>query len=150
MRGRTGHLPEFHRKDNYVIATSNSSFRKTGHRPVVIALAESSDNWKLAAFLRGDRESYFSSESYFGSSSLEGSVSGFWALLWDSLNISWVPKMHHHFVDWPYRAVNQVVHLLRRNGKGPARPYVNIEGYTKHVAIVLIKNTLKRWLDDNP
>ena len=57
--------------------------------------------------------------------------------------------MHHHFVDWPYRAVNQVAHLLRRNGKGPARPYVNMEGYTKHVALVLIKNTLKRWLDDN-
>ncbi len=27
---------------------------------------------------------------------------------------------------------------------------MNIEGYPKSVALVLIKNTLKRWLDDNP
>ena len=58
--------------------------------------------------------------------------------------------MHHHFVDWPYRVVTRAARLLRRNGKVPARPYANIEGYKKHVAPVLIKNMLKRWLDDNP
>ncbi len=112
--------------------------------PVVIAREESIDNWNVAAILRGDGEFHFSSESYFCSSSLDGVVSGFWPLLWDSLNISWVPNMHHHFVDWPYRAVTRAARLLRRNGKGPARTYASIEGYPKHVALVLIKNTLKR------
>ncbi len=34
--------------------------------------------------------------------------------------------------------------------QGPARPYVNIEGYPKRAALLLIKYTTKRWLDDNP
>ena len=74
----------------------------------------------------------------------DGAVYGFWPLLWDSLNIFWVPKMPHRFVDWPYRAITRAARLLHRNGKGTARPYVNTERYPKHVALVLIKNTLKR------
>ncbi len=118
-RGRTGQLPESHKKDSYVIATSTSFFGKTG---------KSSDNWNVAAILRGGGEFNFSSQSYCGSSSLDGAFSGFCPLLWDSLNISWVPKMHHHFIDWTYRAVTRSARLLRRNGKGPARPYINMEG----------------------
>ncbi len=58
--------------------------------------------------------------------------------------------MRHYCLDWPYRAVSRAARLLHRQGKGPARPYVNIQGYPKSVALVLIKNKLKRWLDDNP
>ena len=118
--------------------------------PVVTAQSESTDNWNVAAIPRGDGEFQFSSEAHFGSSSLDGVASGFWSRLWDSLNISWVPKIHHHCVDGPYRTVTRDSRLLRRNGKGPAQPYVNVEGYPKHVALGLIKNTLKRWLADDP
>ncbi len=58
--------------------------------------------------------------------------------------------MYHRFVGWPFRAVNRRARLLRRQGKGPARPYVDIEVYSKNAALVLIKNTLKRWLLENP
>ncbi len=60
------------------------------------------------------------------------------------------PKMYHHFVDWPFLAVTRRARLLGRQGKGPERPYVDIEGYTKNAALVLIKNILKRWLRENP
>ncbi len=46
--------------------------------------------------------------------------------------------------------MSKAARLLRRQEKGPAWPYVNMEGYPKSVALVLFKNTLKRWLDDNP
>ncbi len=58
--------------------------------------------------------------------------------------------MHHHFVDWPYRAVTRAARILRRQGNGPARPYLNTEGYPKDVALVSTKNTLRRWLKENP
>ena len=58
--------------------------------------------------------------------------------------------MHHCYVDLPYRAVSRAARLLHRQGKGPTRPYVSIEGYFKSADLVLIENTLKRWLDDNP
>ncbi len=58
--------------------------------------------------------------------------------------------MQHHFIDWPYRAVTRNARLLCREGKGPPRPYFNIEGYTKHAALFVIKETLKSWLLENP
>ncbi len=58
--------------------------------------------------------------------------------------------MRHHFVDWPYRAVTRIARLLRRQGRGLARPYVNIESYPKQAALFLIKETLKSWLLGNP
>ncbi len=58
--------------------------------------------------------------------------------------------MHHYFVDWPYRAVSRRARILHRKGKGPARPYLNTEGYPQHVALVPIKDTPKRWLRENP
>ncbi len=58
--------------------------------------------------------------------------------------------MYHHFVDWHFRAVTRRARLLRRQGNGPSRLYVDIEGYPKNAALVLIKNTLKRWLRQNP
>lgn len=114
------------------------------------AQAEYSDNWNVGAILCGDGEFHLSRKTYFGSSSIDGSVSGFWPLIWDSLNMTWAPKMDYHFVSWAYRAVSRGARLLRRKGKGPARPFVNLEGYPKHAALILIKNTLKRWMDENP
>ncbi len=58
--------------------------------------------------------------------------------------------MHHYCVDWPYRAVSRAARLLRRQSRRPVRPYVNIEGYPKSVALVIVKNMLKLWLDGNP
>ena len=57
--------------------------------------------------------------------------------------------MHHYLIDWPYRAVTRNARLFRRKGKGPVRPYVNIEVYPMHAALFLIKETLKRWLLEN-
>ena len=57
--------------------------------------------------------------------------------------------MHHHFIDWPYRAVTRAARLLRRQEKGPSWPFANIKGYLRNSALVLIKNTLKRWLLEN-
>ena len=57
--------------------------------------------------------------------------------------------MHHRFVYWPCGAVTRNERLLRREGKGPVGPYVDKEGYPKHAALVLIKNTLKQWLEGN-
>ena len=45
--------------------------------------------------------------------------------------------------------MSRVARLFYRQGKGPARPYVNIESCSMSLALVLIKNTLKRWVDDN-
>ncbi len=59
--------------------------------------------------------------------SLDCSVSGFWFLVWDTLDIASAPNMYHHFVDWPDRAVRQFAVLLRRQGKGLPRPYMSIE-----------------------
>ncbi len=112
--------------------------------------AELTDNWNVAALLCGDGEFHLTSGSFFGSNSLDGAVSGFWPLIWDSRNITWAPKMHHHFIDWPYRAVTRAARLLRRQGKGFSRPFVYVEGYLRNAALVLIKNTLKRWLLENP
>ncbi len=99
--------------------------------PATTTQAESAENWNIAFVLCDDGKFHLAPESYFGSSSLDGSVHGFWLLIWDSLRITWAPKMDHHFVDWPYRAVPRRARLLHRNGKGPARPYVNTEGYPK-------------------
>ena len=65
------------------------------------AQTETEENFNVAAILFGDGEFHLGRESYFGSSSLDGTVSGFWLLNWDSLDITWAPKMHHHFYDWP-------------------------------------------------
>ncbi len=115
-----------------------------------LAPAELTDNWNFAAIPCGYGEFHLTRGSFFGSSSLDGVVSGFWPLIWDSLNITWVPKMHDHIIDWPYRAVTRAARLLRRQEKGPSRPFANIEGYPRNAALVLIKNTLKRWLLQNP
>ncbi len=95
------------------------------------------DNWNVAAILGGDDEFHLLRGSLIGPSSLDGTASGFWPILWESLNISWVPKMHCPFVDWPYRAVSRKSRILRHEGKGPARPFVNIEGYSNRTALVL-------------
>ena len=58
--------------------------------------------------------------------------------------------MHSLLFDCLYRAVSRKARILRREGKGLARPFVNIEGYTNRTALVLIKITLKSWLGDNP
>ncbi len=57
--------------------------------------------------------------------------------------------MYQHFVDWPYRPGTRAARLLRRKGRGRARRFVNIEGYPKWVAMFLIENTLKCWIDEN-
>ena len=88
--------------------------------------------------------------SFFGSSSLDGTVSGIRPLICDSLNIIWAQKMHHNFIDWPYRTVTRAARLLRCQGKGPSRPFVNVKGYPKNAALILMKNTLERWLLENP
>ncbi len=113
------------------------------------AQAWATDNWNVAAILCGDDNFHLSRGSFFGSRSLDGTVLGFWPILWESLNICWVPKMHCPFVDWPYRAVGRKNRILTLEGKGLARPFVNIEGYSNRTALVLIKNTLKPWLEDN-
>ncbi len=118
--------------------------------PATDAQAESTENWNDASVLCGDGEFHLSSDSYFESSSLDGSVSGFWPLIWESLRITWALKMHHHFVNRPYRPVSRKAGLLHRKAKDPARPYVNTEGYPKNIALVLIKYKLKRWLRENP
>ncbi len=113
------------------------------------AQVESSENRNVAAILRSDGESNLPHDSYFGSSSFDGAVTGFWPLIWDSLEITWAPKIYHHFVDWSYRHLIRAALLLLRKAWGPARPFMNIEGYPREVAIVLIKNTLKSWLNEN-
>ncbi len=114
------------------------------------AQAKVAKNWNIAAILCGDDEFHISRGSFFGSTSLDGTVSGFWPILWDFLIMSWVPKMLYSFVDWPYRAVTRRARILQREGKGPARPFVNTEAYPNRNALILIKNTLKRWLENNP
>ncbi len=91
--------------------------------------AEPGKGWNVAAILRGDGEFHLSCKSYFGSSSLHGAVSGSWPLIWDSLTIKWAPKMHHHLVYWPDRAVTRNTRLLRRKSEGLSKPLVNTEGY---------------------
>ncbi len=117
---------------------------------VATAQSGSAKNGNVAAILRGDGEFHFSCDSCLGFCSFDGTVPGFCPIIWESLAVTWTPKMHHYCIDWPYCAVSRAARLLRRQGKGPARPYVNIEGYPKSVAVVLMKNTLKRWLDNNP
>ena len=56
--------------------------------------------------------------------------------------------MHHDLMDWPFRAVTRTARLLRRQGKGQARPYVDIEGYSEDVALILTKQTLKKRIQD--
>ncbi len=46
--------------------------------------------------------------------------------------------------------MNRLAHLLRRQGKGTPRSYSDTKRYPKDAALVLIKNTLKRWLRGNP
>ncbi len=61
--------------------------------------AETNDKWNVAAVLCVDGEFDLSSKSNYGTSTFDGAASGSWPLVWDSLNIAWAPKMHHHFVD---------------------------------------------------
>ncbi len=130
-------------------AKLHMSFAKVGVLETA-AHAGTSEKWNVATILCGDGEFQLSSKLFFGSSSLDGSVSGFWPLVRDSLNTTWAPKMHHHCFDWLYRAVTRAVHLQRRHGKSPARHFVNIERYSSNTAPVLIRNTLKCWLQGNP
>ncbi len=101
-----------------------SLFEADSSAPATAAQAESTESRNVASVLSGDGEFHLSSDSYFGSCSLENSVSGFWTPIWDSLRITWAPKMYHYFV---------------------GRPYVNTERYPKHIALVLIKDALKPW-----
>ncbi len=57
--------------------------------------------------------------------------------------------MQYSFFDWPYRSVTRRARILQGEGKVPARPFVNTEGYPNRTALILIKNTLKRWLENN-
>ncbi len=79
----------------------------------VSAPADANDNWNVAAILGGDGEFHISKGSYFGSCSLDGAVSGFWPLVWDSLTISVAPKMHHSSINRPCRAVSCKARLLQ-------------------------------------
>ncbi len=112
----------------YILSNLNTVLSETSCIPISVhsadvsevhAQTEGSDNWNLSAILCGDGEFHLSHGSYFGSSSLDGAVSGFWSLIWNSLNISWAPKKHYHLIDWPYRAVTRNARLLRRQGKAP-------------------------------
>ena len=58
--------------------------------PAQEAIAE---NWNVAVILCGDDEFHLSRGLFFGSSSLDGTVSGFWPILWDFLIMLCVPKM---------------------------------------------------------
>ena len=58
--------------------------------------------------------------------------------------------MNRYFLEWPFHAVNRLARLLRRQGKGIPRSYSDTERYPKNAALVLIKNTLKRWFRENP
>ncbi len=118
--------------------------------PNTHAQAESADNWNVPAILIGDGESHLFSDSYFYSGSLDGANSDFWPLVWGSPKITWSQKLYHYFVDWPYRAVTRQAHLLWRQSKSSVRPNANIQGYSKYAALILIKDTLKRRLYDNP
>ena len=102
-------------------AKLHMSFAKVGVLGTA-AHADTSEKWSVATILCGDGEFQLSSKSYYGPSSLDGSVSGFWTLVWDSLNTTWALKMHHHCVDWPYRAVTRAVHLQRRNRHSFEKP----------------------------
>ncbi len=56
-----------------------------------VAQADFAVNWNVPAILCSDGESRPSSEPYFDSSSLDGPVSGFCSLVWDSLSTNWEP-----------------------------------------------------------
>ena len=63
------------------------------------AQAEIAENWNVAAILCGDNEFHLYCSSFFSSSSLDGTVPGFWPILWDSLIMSWVLEIQYSFVD---------------------------------------------------
>ncbi len=59
--------------------------------PVAAAPADSAENWNVPAILRGDGEFHLSCDFYFGSNSLDGTVSGFWPIICESLSVTWAP-----------------------------------------------------------
>ncbi len=75
------------------------------------AQVDSAKNWNVAAVLHGEDEFHLSCDSYFGSSSPDWIVSCFWPIIWESLPVTWAPKMHHYCVNWPYRAVSRAARL---------------------------------------
>ncbi len=94
-------------KNVYVLVNSPDDSRVSGS-------ADTSDNCNVATILGGDGAFHLSKGPYFESGSLDGAVSGFWALVWNSLTISWALKILHYSIDWPYRAVSRKARLLRR------------------------------------
>ncbi len=73
-------------KDNAPMKITNAEVANT------VAHADLAVSWKVASILCGNGEWRLSSESYFGSSSLDGAISGFWPLAWDSLSFTWARK----------------------------------------------------------
>ncbi len=57
--------------------------------------------------------------------------------------------MRNSFVDWPYCTVTRRARILQREGKGPARLFVDTEGYPNQTASISINKTLKQWLKSN-
>ncbi len=131
------------------VSIQHMNFPGTSAQATLTPQAETEGNWNVAVILCGEGEFHLPRESYFGSSSLGGTVSGFWHLIWDSVRMAWAPKMHHHFEDWPYSAATKSARLLQLQGRCPAGSHVNTEDYPKNAALILIKNALKRWLQEN-
>jgi len=121
---------------------STSTILSPNNNDAIAAVSQSADRaWNVASVVCGDGSSGLLDGVFYGSGSIDGSVSTFWALEWDSLRLSWRFPDISGIISWPCRAVTQIARSSRAKGLVPFRPYVDITGYPETVAADHLKES---------
>ena len=131
----TGAIVQKFQKANH--PPENSGISEGGHGENTHASA-----WKVSAVLCGGDYSCFQKCIYYGSGSSDDSALGFWRMELDTLNLNSRSGISDSYILWSFRPVSRLVRLKLRNREQAVRLAINIEGYTREIAVPLIKQRI--------
>ncbi len=83
--------------------------------PVIVAQTDTVEQWNFTPIPRCSSNFHLLSYSFLDSCLLAGGVSRSWPLIWNSLAVTWAPKMYNLYAYWPYR--EYIGRCVSRDGK---------------------------------
>ena len=84
-----------------------------------------------------------------GPVSSDGAAREFWRMEWDTVNLICRYGISGSYVLWPFRPLMRLARLKRPNREPPMRVTINIEGDTREIAILLIKQRIHDRFREN-
>ncbi len=131
-------------------ALGSSSSASRNLKDAVSAVTKNTKpEWNVAAIVCGDRSSGLEASVFYGSGSIDGSMSSFWALEWDSLSLSWKSADHTVFISCSYKPLTKSARLLRDRGLAPYRLYIDTNHCSEEISISTLKESQKSQLLKN-